>query len=55
MDFSEANMVIGVGKGVSCEGMRTIDHLAELVNGVVGGTRIAVYSHLIPVEKQIGT
>ena len=55
LDFSEARLVIGVGKGVSSEDMETIIRLAELVDGVVGGTRMAVYSRLIPVEKQIGT
>lgn len=55
LDFSEANVVIGVGKGVGSEDMEAVTHLAELVNGVVGGTRMAVYSRRIPVEKQIGT
>jgi len=55
LDFSEARVVIGVGKGVSGEGMQAVNRLAELANGVVGGTRMAVYYGLIPVEKQIGT
>jgi electron transfer flavoprotein alpha subunit len=55
LDFSEANLVIGVGKGMSSEGMEAVTHLAALVNGVVGGTRMAVHSRLIPREKLIGT
>ncbi len=55
LDFSEAPVVIGVGKGVSGEGMESVRRLAELVNGVVGGTRMAVYARLIPMEKLIGT
>lgn len=55
LDFSEAKVVIGVGRGVRVEEMESINRLAELVNGVVGGTRMAVYSRLIPVERQIGT
>ena len=35
--------------------MKLINRLAELVKGVIGGSRIAVYSGLIPLERQIGT
>ena len=55
LDFSEASIVIGVGKGVCPEFIRTINQLADLIKGVTGGTRIAVYSGLIPLERQIGT
>ena len=55
LDLSEASIIIGVGKGVSPEFMATVKRLARLLNGVIGGTRIAVYSGLIPLERQIGT
>lgn len=53
--LSDASVVIGVGKGVSPAFMTTISRLAELLTAVIGGTRIAVYSGLIPLERQIGT
>jgi electron transfer flavoprotein alpha subunit len=55
IDFSEASIVIGVGKGVCPKFITTINKLADLIKGVTGGTRIAVYSGLIPLERQIGT
>ena len=55
IDISEAPVVIGVGGGVDKkEFMGVIENLAELIGGVVGGTRIAVFNGLIPVERQIG-
>jgi electron transfer flavoprotein alpha subunit len=55
LDLSEARIVIGVGKGVKAQFMEGIKRLAELIKGVIGGSRIAVYSGLIPLERQIGT
>jgi electron transfer flavoprotein alpha subunit len=55
LDLSEARIVIGVGKGVNIQFMEPIKRLAELIKGVIGGTRIAVYSDLIPLERLIGT
>ncbi len=55
MDLNEARIVIGIGKGVDAEFMDAINKLAGLINGVIGGTRIAVYSGLMPLERQIGT
>lgn len=55
LDLSEARIVIGVGKGVKAQYMEAITRLAELIKGVIGGSRIAVYSGLIPLERQIGT
>jgi electron transfer flavoprotein alpha subunit len=55
LDLSEARIVIGVGKGVDGKFMEVINKLGESVKGVIGGSRIAVYSGLIPVERQIGT
>lgn len=55
LDLSEARIVIGVGKGVKAQFMEAINRLAEPIKGVIGGSRIAVYSGLIPLERQIGT
>jgi electron transfer flavoprotein alpha subunit len=55
LDLTEARIIIGVGRGVSPDYMETVRRLAEWLKGVVGGTRIAVYSGLIPLDRQIGT
>ncbi|MFH0728464.1 MAG: electron transfer flavoprotein subunit alpha/FixB family protein [Pseudomonadota bacterium] len=56
MDITEARVVIGVGNGVDTPAaMGEIGKLASLVEGVVGGTRAAVFQGLIPVENQIGS
>jgi electron transfer flavoprotein alpha subunit len=55
LDLSEARIVIGVGRGVEAQFMETINRLAKQIKGIVGGTRIALYSGLIPLERQIGT
>jgi len=55
LDLSEARIVIGVGKGVGAEFMEAIDRLARSIKGVIGGSRIAVYNGLIPLERQVGT
>jgi electron transfer flavoprotein alpha subunit len=55
LDLSEARVVIGVGKGVRAEFMETINRLAGSIKGVIGGSRIAVYNGLIPLERQVGT
>jgi len=55
MDLSEADVVIGVGKGVPRDFMDRILELSEALEAAVGGTRIAVHEGLISVEKQIGT
>ena len=55
LDLGEARMVIGVGRGVDAGFMKTIERLAELTRAVIGGSRIAVYSGLVPLERQIGT
>jgi electron transfer flavoprotein alpha subunit len=55
LDLAEATVVIGVGKGVRPNRMPLVKELAERIQGVVGGTRIAVYDGLIPHERQIGT
>jgi electron transfer flavoprotein alpha subunit len=55
LDLGEARVVIGVGRGVKAPFMEAINRLAEPVKGVIGGSRIAVYAGLIPLERQIGT
>jgi electron transfer flavoprotein alpha subunit len=55
LDLTEANVAIGVGKGVHPNQMSLVEQLAERIKGVIGGTRIAVYDGLIPHERQIGT
>ncbi len=56
LDIAEARLVIGVGNGVDQQKfMARIERLAELLGGVIGGTRVAVFKGLIPVEKQIGS
>jgi electron transfer flavoprotein alpha subunit len=55
LDLSEARIVIGVGRGVKAQFMEAINRLAEPIKGVIGGSRIAVYAGLIPLERQIGT
>jgi electron transfer flavoprotein alpha subunit len=55
LDLSEARIVIGVGRGVNAQFMESINRLAEPIKGIIGGSRIAVYAGLIPLERQIGT
>lgn len=55
LGFSEARVVIGVGKGVSPKDLTSVRHLAKLLQGVIGGTRIAVFEGMVPHERQIGT
>lgn len=55
IDINEARVVIGVGRGVERQFMEVINRLAKPINGVIGGSRIAVYSGLIPLERQVGT
>lgn len=55
LDLGEARIVIGVGRGVESQFMETINRLADSIKAVIGGSRIAVYSGLVPLERQIGT
>ena len=55
LDLGEARIVIGVGRGVEAPFMEAINELAESIKAVIGGSRIAVYSGLVPLERQIGT
>lgn len=54
VDVSEADVVIGVGRGVSPESMKLVEDLAEALKASIGGTRAALDKGLIPYERQIG-
>ncbi|MDY6845299.1 MAG: FAD-binding protein [Thermodesulfobacteriota bacterium] len=54
MGITEAQVVIGVGGGVEKECMVMIERLAELLEGTIGGTRVAVFKELVSAERQIG-
>lgn len=55
IDITEAPIVIGVGAGVDKKDfMGTIKKMAELIGGVIGGSRPAVFNELITQDKQIG-
>ncbi len=55
LEITEASVVVGVGKGVDEKTMPQVRRLAELAGAVLGGTRIAVHTGLIPVSRQVGT
>ena len=55
LDLNEADLVIGVGRGVPPSFMDEIQRLSQALGAAVGGTRIAVHADLVPVERQIGT
>lgn len=55
LDISEADIVVGVGRGVTDEeGLRQVEELAAVVGAPVGGTRPAVDAGLLAFAKQIG-
>jgi electron transfer flavoprotein alpha subunit len=54
LSLHEADFVIGVGRGVTKEGMRTIQKLAEKWNCPIGGSKVADESGLITREFRIG-
>jgi len=55
LDITESRLVIGVGNGINkTEFMQVIKELAESLEAGVGGTRLAVFRGLVPVEGQIG-
>jgi electron transfer flavoprotein alpha subunit len=50
-----APVVVGGGRGVgSAEGYRVLEELANLLNGVVGGTRVATNNGWRPHSDQVG-
>lgn len=55
VDLSNAEVVVGGGRGVgNKENFTNIEELAALLNGVVGGSRVAVCNGWIPFDRQIG-
>lgn len=54
LSLHEADFIIGVGRGVSQEGMRSIHKLAEMWNCPIGGSKVADESGLITREFRIG-
>ena len=53
--IEKAEIIVGVGKGIgSPDGVKLAERLAELLGGVVGGSRKAVDAGFIPPERQIG-
>jgi electron transfer flavoprotein alpha subunit len=55
IDISEAEVVVAAGGGVGgVEGLHKIERMAEVLEGTVGGSRVAVDQGWIPFEKQIG-
>ena len=55
LDLTEARVVIGVGKGVDVDFMPAVRRLAEYLGAAVGGTRISVFSSMVPHSRLIGT
>ncbi|HEY49243.1 MAG TPA: electron transfer flavoprotein subunit alpha/FixB family protein [Dehalococcoidia bacterium] len=52
---SEAEVVIGVGKGLGCaENLNAVDELARIIGGSIGGSRRATDEHWIVDERRIG-
>lgn len=55
IDVSEAEIIVAAGGGVGgAEGLNKIERLAEVLEGSVAGSRVAVDQGWIPFEKQIG-
>jgi len=55
ISLTEANVVVGGGRGVgSAEGFEVLEQLAQLLNGAVGGSRVATNNGWRPHSKQIG-
>jgi electron transfer flavoprotein alpha subunit len=55
VDVSEAQIVVAGGRGaVTADSFDMVWKLADLLGGSVGGTRPAVDSGCIPLERQIG-
>ncbi len=56
IDLTEASIVIGIGGGIKSKEFLTdeIEKLAELIEAVIGGTRVAVSKGLLTSQRQIG-
>ncbi|PKM73223.1 MAG: hypothetical protein CVU91_06575 [Firmicutes bacterium HGW-Firmicutes-16] len=54
--LKSSELVIAAGRGVGkAESFRKLEELAEVMGGVLGGTRPAVYDGKIPRERMIGS
>lgn len=55
LDLTEAQVVVAGGRGVGGrENLRLLEELANLLGGVIGGTRVAVDAGWLPFSRQIG-
>jgi len=55
LDLVDADIVLSVGRGISSNAvLEQVHRLAELLDAAVGGSREAVFSGLVPRERQIG-
>ncbi|NQT71841.1 MAG: electron transfer flavoprotein subunit alpha/FixB family protein, partial [Chloroflexi bacterium] len=56
VDVSEASVVVSVGRGLGqSEQLKTIEELAGVLGGSIGGSRIAVDEGWIPHERLVGS
>ena len=55
IDLTSADVVVGGGRGVGkAENFQKLTELADLLKGVVGGSRVAVCNGWLPYDRQIG-
>jgi len=55
MDLTEAEVVVAGGRGVGdVETFHLLQELAEVLEGTVGGSRVAVDAGWIPFQRQVG-
>ena len=55
VELSEAKVIVAGGRGVGdADGFKLLEDLAEVVNGAVAGTRVAVEEGWIPADRQVG-
>lgn len=55
IDIEDAEIIVAFGRGVGGEeGIKKIERLAELLNGSIAGSRVAVDHKWVPYERQIG-
>jgi len=52
--IEEADLIVGVGKGVGIEGLPIIEEMADVLGASIGGSRAAVDAGIIPFGRQIG-
>jgi len=55
VDISKAEIIVSVGRGIEDEGnIELAEELAEILNGVVAGSRPVIDSGWLPKERQVG-